>query len=149
MARRPRLIAVALLVGLVLVTPALATEGTGRSAPSPAERAAQRARAALAEVSEGVAGIERAIDEVERAIGQIERELAPLETELRTADATFETERRRALRAAEDASAFVDAWSPAPTPTVEELSEPLELIALALHDGDEYRVWLRARSGTL
>lgn len=148
MARRPRLAAIAALAGLLLVTPAIAREGPEREEPPTAERPT-REQLLLEGVSERLAIAEAAIAEQRGAIRDVDRDLAPLEGELREAAATLAAEQRRVLRGAAAASEFVAAWAPSPTPTLEELSEPLEILATALHVGDDYSAWLLAQVGDL
>jgi len=152
MPRHIRKAAVVALAALLLGTQAVAAlggigggDGITRSTIDPALHSERTLHAIEGRVELADAALERARARIEALGGQI----ATLETEIHAASASRTADQRRLVRGTEAARERIVTWQPTGRPTLLELSEPLEVVAAALHSGDERRGALYAEIGDL
>jgi hypothetical protein len=152
MPRHIRKAAVVALAALLLGTQAVAALGGSgdggsvtRSTIDPALHSERTLRALEGRVELADTALARARASIEALDGKI----ATLETEIRAASAARTADQRRLVRGTEAARERIVTWQPTQRPTLLELSEPLEVVAAALHSGDERRGALFAETGDL
>lgn len=116
-----------------------------RSSIAPALRAERTLRALQGRV--GLSGA--AVTGVGSRIQELNARIATLEAEIRDAGAERSADQHRLVRDADAARERIVTWEPTARPTLQELSEPLEVVATALHAGDENRGALLAEIGDL
>jgi len=145
MRRTLRPVAILALTGLLLL---VNTQAGGSPEPSaPPSVTDATTYLSLDAIEARVQGAQAATLEAQARIHGLGRDLAPLEAGLRDAEISIALGAQRLQRRTAVANAFVAGWSPSDQPNLEELSEPLELIAVALHAGDDLRALLSSRVG--
>ena len=152
MPRHIRKAAVVALAALLLGTQAVAAlggigggGGVTRSRIDPALHSERTLRALEGRVEFADAAVAGSLARIEAVGGEI----STLEAEVRAASASRTADQRRLVRGTEAARERVVSWHPSGQPTLLELSEPLEVVAAALHAGDERRGALLAEIGDL
>jgi len=137
----------ALLLGMQAVAALGGIGGTSvtRSGIDPSLHAQRSLRALEARV--GLSS--SALVEVSSRIEVLAGDIAAMEAALRDAGAERQAEQRRLVRDTDAARERIVTWVPAESPTLEELSEPLQVVATALHAGDEHRGEMLSEIGDL
>jgi hypothetical protein len=152
MPRHIRKAAVVALAALLLGTQAVAAlggigagGGVTRSRIDPALHSERTLRALEDRVELADAAVVGSLARIEAVRGQI----STLETEIHATSAARTADQRSLVRGTEAARERIVTWRPTGQPTLLELSEPLEVVAAALHTGDERRAALLAGIGDL